>query len=69
MKIKKEFIGSVIRATAKNGTTHDLLIEDSKECIKMAKILKLDIFEKDATNKKSSKPKHNSDANGENDDK
>lgn len=69
MKIKKKYLGEVHRVSAPNGTTHKLLIEDTEACKKMAKILGLDIFEKDAAKKSDSKSKRSTDSNGEDDDK
>lgn len=69
MKIKKKHLGEVHRVTAENGTTHKLLIEDTEACIKMAKILNLDIFVKDAVKKEPSKSKRSSNTNGEDNDK
>jgi len=69
MKIKKEHLGKLYRATAENGSTFRVPIEDTPECKKLAKILGLDIFEKDAAKKSDSKSKRSTDSNGEDDDK
>ena len=65
MKIKKEHLGKIYRATAENGCTFRVPIEDTPECKKLAKVLKLDIFEKNATKKSDNKPEHNTDTSGE----
>lgn len=51
MKIRKELIGSKI--TTANGAR--VIIEDTPECIKLCKLLKLDVFEKKV--KKDVEPK------------
>lgn len=50
MKIKKELIGSKI--TTQNGMA--VILEQTPECVKICKLLKLDVFEKKS--KKDAEP-------------
>lgn len=68
MELDKKYLGEIHKATAKNGCTFNVIIEDTDKCKNLCKLLGIKVF-KDAVKKERSKPKNSTNSNRKNDDK